>query len=94
LQISGFPLTNGAGFVFGFYKGFLLASVSSTLGATAAFLVARYLAQTRLSGWMEANKRYKALDRAVTREGYKIGSIVAFTGKVNDKELIAELKKR
>ena len=43
--IPGSPLTLGAGATFGFWNGLLLVSVGSTLGATAAFLISRYLAR-------------------------------------------------
>ena len=39
LLIPGSPLTVGAGAVFGFWKGLILVSVGSTLGAAAAFLI-------------------------------------------------------
>src|SRR5215510_3862192 len=43
--IPGSVLTLGAGAVFGLAFGSLLMSISATLGATAAFLVGRYLAR-------------------------------------------------
>ena len=46
--IPGSVLTLGAGFLFGVIKGSILVSIASTLGATCAFLVGRYLAR----GWV------------------------------------------
>lgn len=67
-----FPLTLGAGFIYGFQKGFAIAIFASTLGAAAAFLVARYLARDLLKAKAEADERFRTIDRAVTRDGWKV----------------------
>jgi uncharacterized membrane protein YdjX (TVP38/TMEM64 family) len=72
LFLPGFVLTLGAGALFGLARGAVIVSISATLGATAAFLIGRYLAR----GWV-ANKiarypRFIAIDEAVAREGWKI----------------------
>src|SRR5579859_4490735 len=43
--VPGSVLTLGAGALFGVLKGTIMVSLSATLGATAAFLVGRYLAR-------------------------------------------------
>ena len=43
LLLPGSILTLGAGIVFGVVKGSIVVSMGSTLGATCAFLVGRYL---------------------------------------------------
>ena len=58
--------------VFGVVKGSIAVSVGSTLGATAAFLVGRYLARNWVSGKVAGNEKFKAVDEAVAREGWKI----------------------
>lgn len=72
LLLPGSVLSLGAGVVFGLSKGIVVVSISATLGATAAFLVGRYVAR----GWVEraiaANPRFHAIDAAVAREGWKI----------------------
>src|SRR5262249_4717568 len=40
--LPGSILTVGAGVVFGLVRGFVIVSISSTLGATTAFVVGRY----------------------------------------------------
>jgi uncharacterized membrane protein YdjX (TVP38/TMEM64 family) len=65
-------LTLGSGVMFGVFHGFLLSSISATLGATASFLIARFLARNRVGGWMERNPKFKAIDDAVAQEGWKI----------------------
>jgi len=71
-MLPGSVLTLGAGAVFGVVKGSVIVSVASTLGATAAFLVGRYLARDRVGRMIEGNGRFRAIDEAVGREGWKI----------------------
>jgi len=70
--ISGAALTFGAGAIFGLAWGTLYASVASMLGATAAFLVGRYLARDWVAKKIEGNQTFKAIDEAVADEGWKI----------------------
>lgn len=70
--LPGSILTLGAGVVFGLLKGSIAVSVGSTLGATAAFLVGRYLARGWVSTKIAGNEKFKAIDEAVAREGWKI----------------------
>ncbi|MEX2223988.1 MAG: TVP38/TMEM64 family protein [Candidatus Rokuibacteriota bacterium] len=72
LFLPGSILTLGAGVVFGVVKGALIVSVSATLGATAAFLVGRYLARDAIARKIDGNPRFTAIDQAVAREGWKI----------------------
>lgn len=71
-MVPGSVLTLGAGAVFGVVKGSVIVSVAATLGATAAFLVGRYLARNRVAKMIEGNERFRAIDEAVGREGWKI----------------------
>lgn len=72
LFVPGSMITLGAGFLFGVIPGTIAVSAGSVLGATAAFLIGR----TFLRGWIEqriaAYPRFRALDRAVGKEGFKI----------------------
>ena len=70
--LPGLILTMGAGAIFGILTGALVALVSATLGATAAFLVGRYLARDWVASRIENNERFKAIDNGVAREGWKI----------------------
>jgi uncharacterized membrane protein YdjX (TVP38/TMEM64 family) len=72
LFVPGSILTLGAGFVFGVLRGTAYVSVASTVGATLAFLVGRYLARDWIAGKVEGNDRFKTIDDAVGREGWKI----------------------
>ena len=70
--VPGSILTLGAGVIFGVVKGSVIVSVSATLGATAAFLVGRYLARDWVARKIEGNAKFKSIDLAVAREGWKI----------------------
>ena len=65
-------LTLGAGAVFGVVLGSVCVSISATLGATAAFLVGRYLARDAIARKIEKNETFATIDRAVADEGWKI----------------------
>lgn len=70
--LPGSILTLAAGFVYGPVWGVAIASPASVAGATCAFLLGR----TLLRGWAEArmgkSERVRAIDAAVSREGFKI----------------------
>lgn len=70
--IPGSLLTLGAGAIYGVVVGSLLVSVSSVLGASAAFLVGRYFARNWIAKKIEGNARFSAIDSAVADEGWKI----------------------
>ncbi len=70
--VPGSILTIGAGVIFGVVRGSIYVSIAATLGATAAFLVGRYLAREWVSARLEGNAKFKAIDEAVGREGWKI----------------------
>ncbi len=70
--VPGSILTIGAGVIFGVVRGSIYVSIAATLGATAAFLVGRYLAREWVSARLEGTAKFKAIDEAVGREGWKI----------------------
>ncbi|MBE9126256.1 MULTISPECIES: TVP38/TMEM64 family protein [unclassified Coleofasciculus] len=70
--LPGSILTLGAGVVFGVILGSLYVFIGATIGATAAFLVGRYLARGWVAKKIEGNKKFRAIDEAVGREGLKI----------------------
>ncbi|MCH7916734.1 MAG: TVP38/TMEM64 family protein [Planctomycetes bacterium] len=72
LLLPGSLLTLGAGVVFGVIEGSVVVSVGSTLGATCAFLVGRYLARDWVGAKIAGNDKFKAIDEAVAVEGWKI----------------------
>jgi uncharacterized membrane protein YdjX (TVP38/TMEM64 family) len=70
--LPGSILTLGAGVVFGVWLGALYVFIGATLGATAAFLVGRYLARNWVTKKIAGNDKFNAIDRAVGKEGLKI----------------------
>ena len=70
--VPGSLLTLAAGAIFGLWKGTLVVIVGASLGASAAFLVARYLARARIEAKLESKPRFRSIDRAVAGQGLKI----------------------
>ncbi|HEY9693192.1 MAG TPA: TVP38/TMEM64 family protein [Oculatellaceae cyanobacterium] len=73
--IAFFPgsiLTLGAGVVFGVVLGSLYVFIGAIIGATAAFLVGRYLVRSWVDNKIAANHKFQAIDRGVAKEGLKI----------------------
>jgi uncharacterized membrane protein YdjX (TVP38/TMEM64 family) len=72
LLIPASWVTLAGAFAFGVPRAFAAVSAGSTAGACLAFLLSRYL----LRGWIEAklaaNPRFRALDRAVGEQGFRI----------------------
>lgn len=74
--VPGSLLTLAAGAVFGLVKGTIYTFLGATLGAAAAFLVARYGARRAIERKIAGNPRFAAVDRAVGREGFKIVALL------------------
>jgi len=72
LFVPGSVLTIGAGAIFGVVWGSIYVSIAATLGATAAFLIGRHLARERVAAKLAGNSKFRAIDEAVGREGWKI----------------------
>lgn len=72
LFLPGSVLTLGAGAIFGVMKGSVIVSVASTLGATAAFLIGRYMARSLVASKIAGNRKFTVMDNAVAKEGWKI----------------------
>ncbi len=72
LFLPGAILTLGSGFIFGLVWGTVVVSIGSTVGAALAFLVARYLARDWVAEKAQRHPKFRAIDRAVGQEGWKI----------------------
>jgi uncharacterized membrane protein YdjX (TVP38/TMEM64 family) len=77
--VPGSLLTLAAGALFGLVWGTAFAMAGATLGAVAAFLVARYALRRSVERRIQASPRFKALDAALEREGRKIVFLVRLT---------------
>ena len=70
--VPGSVLTLAAGAIFGLARGVAYVMTGATIGASLAFLVARYIARGAIDQRLQGNSRFAAIDRAVGREGRKI----------------------
>ena len=69
-----FPIAAGA--AFGWQWGFLAAVVSSTLGAFAAYLIARHVLRGPVERAAKRNATFKAVDQAVKKEPRKVVALL------------------
>jgi len=72
LFVPALPLTLLAGLAFGPLWGTVWAWTGATLGAVAAFAVARYLARGTVERWIASSPRLARLDAAVAEHGWRI----------------------
>jgi len=72
LAVPASLMTLAAGALFGVPLGVVTVSLASTLGATLAFLVGRYLARDWVAAMVAARPRFAAVDAAVAKEGFRI----------------------
>ncbi len=72
LLVPGAILTIGAGFAFGLWQGFLAVSAGATLGASFAFLVARFVARAKVEAVAQRNEKFRKIDSAIGKQGAKL----------------------
>lgn len=72
----GSLLTLAAGALFGLVRGTLYAWTGATLGACAAFLIARYAARGWVERKLEGRPRFRKLDHSIGRDGGKIVALL------------------
>ncbi len=71
----GSILTVTAGVAFGGWA-FPLVVVSATIGASLSFLVGRYVAREQVKAQVEKRPRFRAVDKAVSEDGWKIVALL------------------
>eukprot|EP00250_Pteridium_aquilinum_P007532 c17223_g1_i1 orf=240-1316(+) len=76
LAIPAIPLTMSAGLLFGTFTGTVIVSISGTIAATAAFLIARYVARDRILKLAEGNKKFLAIDKALGENGFRVVALL------------------
>lgn len=74
--VPGTILTLVAGALFGLTAGTITVSIGSTFGASACFLIARYVARDRVAEWVQQYPRFRAIDRAIEEGGWKIVALL------------------
>lgn len=70
--LPGSILTLAGGAAFGLLRGFVTVLLGATSGAALAFLVSRHLARHRVEAWIQTKPSFAALDKGVSRQGWKI----------------------
>lgn len=70
--LPGSIVTLGGGAIFGVVLGSLYVFIGAVLGATAAFLIGRYLARNWVYKQIAGNEKFRRIDEAVGKEGFKI----------------------
>ena len=72
LMLPGLILTLAAGYVFGLVYGTALVSVSSVVGATAAFIIGRSFGRNWVREKIGADGRLAAIDKATEKKGFLV----------------------
>lgn len=72
LFLPGWPLTIGVGLAFGLIEGTAAVSLGSIIGASLAFLIARFFARDQIEKLTARNERFANIDRAIGRDGAKL----------------------
>jgi uncharacterized membrane protein YdjX (TVP38/TMEM64 family) len=72
LFVPASVLTLGAGAIFGLAAGTIVVVLGATLGAVASFFLAKTVMRKRVERMTADNARFRALDRAISKEGMKI----------------------
>ncbi|EHC08876.1 TVP38/TMEM64 family protein [Fischerella thermalis] len=72
LFIPGSLLTLKGGCLFGVVWGSMYVLIAATIGATFAFIIGRYLTRDWVCRQLEKHPKFKAIDQAVAKQGFKI----------------------
>jgi len=86
--LPGFLFTTGAGFVFGVFEGTVYVVIGTVLGASLAFLMARYLFGDRAKDFIMRRARLRLMSDELTPHGWKIVLLTRlipfFPGKISN----------
>ena len=72
------PVAIAAGFGFGFGRGWVAITIGTGIGAAVNFLISRYLVRGPLARRLEKNEKFRLIDAAIAREGWKIVMMLRF----------------
>lgn len=72
LAIPAMPLTASSGYLFGLIPGTLIVLSSATAAACISFYIGRTFFKTWAQKMISSSKRWKAIDKAITKEGFKV----------------------
>uniref|UniRef100_A0A0K6SAX4 VTT domain-containing protein n=1 Tax=Chromera velia CCMP2878 TaxID=1169474 RepID=A0A0K6SAX4_9ALVE len=72
LCVPALPLTASAGYLFGVTEGTLTVLLAGTAACAISFLLARTILRPRLQTMFADNPRFRAVDRVVQKESFKV----------------------
>ncbi len=72
------PVAVAAGFSFGLGRGWVVITIGTALGAAVNFLISRYLARGFIARRLAQNDKFRLIDAAIGREGWKIVMLLRF----------------
>jgi pyruvate/2-oxoglutarate dehydrogenase complex dihydrolipoamide dehydrogenase (E3) component/uncharacterized membrane protein YdjX (TVP38/TMEM64 family) len=72
LFIPGSAVTIGSGTLFGLKTGFIVVVLGANLGALCSFFLARTFLRDKVAAWAAANPKFRALDQAIGKQGFKM----------------------
>ena len=78
LMVPVAPLGLAFGLFFGFTHGWLGLMLGCAIGASVNFLISRHLARKAVTRWLGSNEKFRLIDSAVAREGWKIVALLRF----------------
>jgi uncharacterized membrane protein YdjX (TVP38/TMEM64 family) len=67
-----------AGIIFGAWRGFVAVELGTVFSAAVNFFLARYIARAPIQRRMERNPKFRAIDAAIGREGWKLVALLRF----------------
>jgi len=70
------PAGIAAGMIFGLWRGLVTVEIATAIGAALNFVVARHLARERVNRWLGHHEKFKLIDAAIGREGWKIVALL------------------
>ncbi len=72
------PLAVAGGLIFGLGPGFAAITIGTGAGAVVNFFASRYLARATVQRWLAHHEKFKLIDAAIGREGWKIIALLRF----------------
>lgn len=81
LQIFIIPLSPvgiAAGAGFGFWKGWIAVTLGTNTGGMVNFFISRHLARGFITRRLGSNEKFRLIDAAIAREGWKMVALLRF----------------
>ena len=72
------PVAITAGLIFGMGRGWVAITLGTAVGAAVNFLISRYLARGVIARRLANNDKFRLIDAAIGREGWKIVALLRF----------------